>query len=206
MRREKRDRRHFKRMRFPPFDDEEPPLDYSDNILDVVSRAAVAASPDVPSSAAPPGPLRLLLVCFCRSRWSPSRWRLTPRTTRPSRRGSTTTRRCSTREGGPCCIFTYPLTLRSPAPLLQQVRQRPELPALAAARRRHVQPAPPRQPAAVRHRRPQLLPPLRCASLTCPPLRTSARCCYPSSSPPPTPRPLPAAAAAAARAQTCPPS
>ena len=25
MRREKRDRRHFKRMRFPPFDDEEPP-------------------------------------------------------------------------------------------------------------------------------------------------------------------------------------
>jgi pre-mRNA-processing factor 8 len=25
-RREKRDRRHFKRMRFPPFDDEEPPL------------------------------------------------------------------------------------------------------------------------------------------------------------------------------------
>jgi len=35
MRREKRDRRHFKRMRFPPFDDEEPPLDYADNILDV---------------------------------------------------------------------------------------------------------------------------------------------------------------------------
>eukprot|EP01116_Phalansterium_solitarium_P013287 TRINITY_DN3060_c0_g1_i1.p1 TRINITY_DN3060_c0_g1~~TRINITY_DN3060_c0_g1_i1.p1 ORF type:complete len:1968 (+),score=834.25 TRINITY_DN3060_c0_g1_i1:213-6116(+) len=35
MRREKRDRRHFKRMRFPPFDDEEPPLDYGDNIADV---------------------------------------------------------------------------------------------------------------------------------------------------------------------------
>merc|ERR1719171_2194192 len=35
MRREKRDRQHFKRMRFPPFDDEEPPLDYGDNILDV---------------------------------------------------------------------------------------------------------------------------------------------------------------------------
>ena len=35
MRREKRDRRHFKRMRFPPFDDEEPPLDYGDNILGV---------------------------------------------------------------------------------------------------------------------------------------------------------------------------
>lgn len=33
MRREKRDRRHFKRMRFPPFDDEEPPLDYGDNVL-----------------------------------------------------------------------------------------------------------------------------------------------------------------------------
>jgi len=35
MRREKRDRKHFKRMRFPPFDDEEPPLDYSDHLLDV---------------------------------------------------------------------------------------------------------------------------------------------------------------------------
>ena len=35
MRREKRDRRHFKRMRFPPFDDEEPPIDYGDNIVDV---------------------------------------------------------------------------------------------------------------------------------------------------------------------------
>jgi pre-mRNA-processing factor 8 len=35
MRREKRDRRHFKRLRFPVFDDEEPPLDYTDNILDV---------------------------------------------------------------------------------------------------------------------------------------------------------------------------
>ncbi|KAI3892651.1 hypothetical protein MKX03_029560, partial [Papaver bracteatum] len=32
---EKRDRRHFKRMRFPPFDDEEPPLEYADNLLDV---------------------------------------------------------------------------------------------------------------------------------------------------------------------------
>jgi len=35
MRREKRDRRHFKRMRFPPFDDEEPPLDYGENILGI---------------------------------------------------------------------------------------------------------------------------------------------------------------------------
>ncbi|KAL1220606.1 Pre-mRNA-processing-splicing factor 8A [Cardamine amara subsp. amara] len=35
MRREKRDRRHFKRMRFPPFDDEEPILDYADNLMDV---------------------------------------------------------------------------------------------------------------------------------------------------------------------------
>jgi pre-mRNA-processing factor 8 len=41
MRREKRDRRHFKRMRFPPFDDEEPPLDYSDNILDVEPLEAI---------------------------------------------------------------------------------------------------------------------------------------------------------------------
>ena len=35
MGREKRDRKHFKRMRFPPFDDEEPPLDYTDHLLDV---------------------------------------------------------------------------------------------------------------------------------------------------------------------------
>ncbi|WAQ81207.1 hypothetical protein PtA15_1A547 [Puccinia triticina] len=41
MRREKRDRRHFKRMRFPPFDDEEPPLDYGDNILDTEPLEAI---------------------------------------------------------------------------------------------------------------------------------------------------------------------
>ena len=35
IRRENGDRRHFKRMRFPPFDDEEPVLDYADHILDV---------------------------------------------------------------------------------------------------------------------------------------------------------------------------
>lgn len=34
MRREKRDRSHFKRMRFPPFDDEEPPLDWLENLED----------------------------------------------------------------------------------------------------------------------------------------------------------------------------
>ncbi|QLQ77845.1 hypothetical protein HG537_0A00920 [Torulaspora globosa] len=33
MRREKRDRSHFKRMRFPAFDDDEPPLSYAQNIL-----------------------------------------------------------------------------------------------------------------------------------------------------------------------------
>ena len=41
MRREKRDRRHFKRMRFPPFDDEEPPLDYADHLLNVEPGEAV---------------------------------------------------------------------------------------------------------------------------------------------------------------------
>jgi pre-mRNA-processing factor 8 len=41
MRREKRDRRHFKRMRFPPFDDEEPPLDYVDHLLNVEPGEAV---------------------------------------------------------------------------------------------------------------------------------------------------------------------
>ncbi|CAH8353211.1 unnamed protein product [Eruca vesicaria subsp. sativa] len=35
MRREKRNPRHFKRMRFPPFDNEELPMEYGDNFLDV---------------------------------------------------------------------------------------------------------------------------------------------------------------------------
>ncbi|PWI68615.1 hypothetical protein PCL_01704 [Purpureocillium lilacinum] len=35
MRKEKADRRLFKRMRFPPFDDEEPPLSWSENIEEV---------------------------------------------------------------------------------------------------------------------------------------------------------------------------
>lgn len=54
MRREKRDRRHFKRMRFPPFDDEEPPLDYADNILDVEPLEAIQMEldPDEDSSVA----------------------------------------------------------------------------------------------------------------------------------------------------------
>jgi hypothetical protein len=41
MQREKRDRCHFKRMRFPPFDDEEPPLDYGANVLDVEPLEAI---------------------------------------------------------------------------------------------------------------------------------------------------------------------
>ena len=41
MRREKRDRRHLKRMRSPPFDDEEPPLDYAVKILDVEPQVAI---------------------------------------------------------------------------------------------------------------------------------------------------------------------
>ncbi|EMD31666.1 hypothetical protein CERSUDRAFT_69164 [Gelatoporia subvermispora B] len=41
MRREKRDCRHFKRMRFPPFDDEEPPLDYGDRVLGVEPLEAI---------------------------------------------------------------------------------------------------------------------------------------------------------------------
>ncbi|CAK8993265.1 Pre-mRNA-processing-splicing factor 8 (Splicing factor Prp8) [Durusdinium trenchii] len=41
MRREKRDRKVFQRLRFPPFDDEEPPLDYAENILDVEPMDAI---------------------------------------------------------------------------------------------------------------------------------------------------------------------
>jgi hypothetical protein len=33
--------RFFKRMRFPPFDDEEPPMDYGDNVLDVEPLEAI---------------------------------------------------------------------------------------------------------------------------------------------------------------------
>ncbi|KAG0341501.1 Pre-mRNA-processing-splicing factor 8 [Podila humilis] len=47
MRREKRDRRHFKRMRFPPMDDEEMPLDYGDNILDVEPLEAIQMELDM---------------------------------------------------------------------------------------------------------------------------------------------------------------
>ncbi|KAI9009393.1 pre-mRNA-processing-splicing factor 8 [Phycomyces nitens] len=52
MRREKRDRRHFKRMRFPPFDDEEPPLDYGDNIMDVEPLEAIQMEMDEEEDAA----------------------------------------------------------------------------------------------------------------------------------------------------------
>ncbi|KAI9583820.1 pre-mRNA-processing-splicing factor 8 [Glossina fuscipes] len=52
MRREKRDRRHFKRMRFPPFDDEEPPLDYADNVLDVEPLEAIQIELDTEEDGA----------------------------------------------------------------------------------------------------------------------------------------------------------
>jgi len=35
MRREKRDRQNFRRMRFPVFDEDEPPIDYGENLIDV---------------------------------------------------------------------------------------------------------------------------------------------------------------------------
>ena len=46
MRCEKRDWRHFKRMRFPPFDDEKPPSDYADKILDVEPLEAITIDLD----------------------------------------------------------------------------------------------------------------------------------------------------------------
>ncbi|KAJ1734331.1 hypothetical protein LPJ61_001133, partial [Coemansia biformis] len=52
MRREKRDRKHFRRMRFPPFDDEEPPLDYGDNLLDVEPLEAIQMELDEGDDAA----------------------------------------------------------------------------------------------------------------------------------------------------------
>ncbi|KAK6589199.1 JAB PAD domain [Cryptosporidium xiaoi] len=47
MRKEKRDRRHFKRIRFPPFDDEEPPIDYCENILGVKPLDSIQISLDI---------------------------------------------------------------------------------------------------------------------------------------------------------------
>ncbi|PXF50127.1 Pre-mRNA-processing-splicing factor 8 [Gracilariopsis chorda] len=53
MRREKRDRKHFRRMRLPPFDDEEPPLDYADNILDVEPLEAIQMELETDGEDAP---------------------------------------------------------------------------------------------------------------------------------------------------------
>jgi PRO8NT (NUC069), PrP8 N-terminal domain len=39
-------RRHFKRVCFPPFDNEEPPLYYGDNVLDVDPLEAIQLDPD----------------------------------------------------------------------------------------------------------------------------------------------------------------
>ena len=52
MRREKRDRRHFKCMQFSPFDDEEPPLDYGDNVLAVNPLEAIQLDLDTEEDAA----------------------------------------------------------------------------------------------------------------------------------------------------------
>lgn len=46
MRREKRDRPHFKRMRFPPFDDDDLPLSYSDYIKDIEPPEAISLELD----------------------------------------------------------------------------------------------------------------------------------------------------------------
>lgn len=46
MRREKRDRTHFKRLRFPPFDDDEPPLSYSQNIQSIEPLDAICLDLD----------------------------------------------------------------------------------------------------------------------------------------------------------------
>jgi len=65
MRREKRDRRHFKRMRFPPFDDEEPPLDYADNLLVCLFLTIVTS---------PVGPWRQML-CSLQTEFPPGKGR-----------------------------------------------------------------------------------------------------------------------------------
>ncbi|KTW31264.1 pre-mRNA-processing-splicing factor 8 [Pneumocystis jirovecii RU7] len=52
MRREKRDRRHFKRLRLPPFDDEEPVIDYGENIADVEPLEAIQMDLDAEEDGA----------------------------------------------------------------------------------------------------------------------------------------------------------
>ncbi|KAG5440589.1 hypothetical protein PCK2_000299, partial [Pneumocystis canis] len=52
MRREKRDRRHFKRLRLPPFDDEEPVIDYAENIADVEPLEAIQMDLDADEDSA----------------------------------------------------------------------------------------------------------------------------------------------------------
>ncbi|CAN8077363.1 unnamed protein product [Agarophyton chilense] len=53
MRREKRDRKHFRRMRLPPFDDEEPPIDFADNILDLEPLEAIRMDLEADGEDAP---------------------------------------------------------------------------------------------------------------------------------------------------------
>lgn len=58
MRREKRNRKHFKRMRFPPFDDEEPPLDWMENLEDAdPADGIIMENSDVPEWLYDPKPL-----------------------------------------------------------------------------------------------------------------------------------------------------
>ena len=93
MRREKRDRRHFKRMRFPPFDDEEPPLDYGDNVLDVEPLEPIAMELDAEVRDAA-REMNLSLIRRRHDHMSVDASRETVsfprRTTRPSATGSTT--------------------------------------------------------------------------------------------------------------------
>lgn len=51
MRKEKRDRTHFKRIRLPPFDDDEPPLSYSDHINDSDSQKGIQLQSNDPDYA-----------------------------------------------------------------------------------------------------------------------------------------------------------
>eukprot|EP00351_Strombidinopsis_sp_SopsisLIS2011_P002410 CAMPEP_0116880822 /NCGR_PEP_ID=MMETSP0463-20121206/12823_1 /TAXON_ID=181622 /ORGANISM="Strombidinopsis sp, Strain SopsisLIS2011" /LENGTH=72 /DNA_ID=CAMNT_0004531929 /DNA_START=495 /DNA_END=713 /DNA_ORIENTATION=- len=63
MRREKRDRRHFKRMRFPPFDDEEQPLDYGDNILAIEPLESVQMELDEEEDNSVPPASKIYSLC-----------------------------------------------------------------------------------------------------------------------------------------------
>eukprot|EP00961_Rhodomonas_salina_P223787 3026004-Rhodomonas_salina.1 len=138
MRREKRDRRHFRRMRFPPFDDEEPPLDYGDNLLDVEPLEAVQVK-HPPDQGCGRNSISSITAGHASGHGVlATSWKLG--------------RRCACADGtgrGRGCAGVGVALRRASSVAVHQVRQRPVLLALAPERADHGHALPPRVAAAV---------------------------------------------------------